>query len=85
MAITPWHYYVTKQVAEEQKRYINSSTGRVSYNFKKFQQHPIKVPHQELIDKFNAFCKPIFELQKNNEQQIRKLERLQKAWIETLE
>ncbi|PYC99517.1 hypothetical protein B4U78_016590 [Microbacterium esteraromaticum] len=58
---------------------INSSTDRVSLDVKRFKDFEIKFPPQSLIDKFNNFCEPIFELQKSNEHIIKRLLRMQKC------
>ncbi|WP_238530701.1 hypothetical protein [Mycoplasma wenyonii] len=52
----------------------------------RFKAFKVKIPkNKELIDKFNNFCEPIFELQKSNEQIIQKFLRLQKCWVESLD
>ncbi|AFN65284.1 hypothetical protein WEN_02485 [Mycoplasma wenyonii str. Massachusetts] len=62
------------------------STATTAFDLSRFKTFKVKIPkNKELIDKFNNFCEPIFELQKRNEQIIQKLLRLQKCWVESLD
>lgn len=63
----------------------SSSTQKGNLKISHLLPLKFKLPPQFLIDKFNSFCEPIFELQKSNEQIIKKLLRLQKGWVESLD
>ncbi|AFN64985.1 hypothetical protein WEN_00910 [Mycoplasma wenyonii str. Massachusetts] len=68
------------------KKKTASSTSSISFSMERFKAFKVKIPkNKELIDKFNNFCEPIFELQKSNEQIIQKFLRLQKCWVESLD
>ncbi|RAO95305.1 hypothetical protein DNK47_00385 [Mycoplasma wenyonii] len=61
------------------------STAKIAFDLNRFLSFKVKLPPQSLIDKFNSFCEPIFELQKSNEQIIKRLLRMQKCWVESLD
>ncbi|PYC99683.1 hypothetical protein B4U78_014965 [Microbacterium esteraromaticum] len=81
----PFLFYLLKGNIGIILRKSTASTKTETVKKEKLNLYPIKLPPQSLIDKFNSFCKPIFELQKSNEQIIKRLLKLQKGWIESLD
>lgn len=79
-------YFLIRENIWALHRLINMSTATKAFDLRRFKAFKVKIPkNKELINKFNNFCEPIFGLQKNNEQIIQKLLRLQKCWVESLD
>lgn len=74
----PYFYFLLPEKITKLLRLTANSTSHQNLKIQKLLNCEIKFPRQSLIDKFNNFCKPIFELQKSNEQIIKRLLRMQK-------
>ncbi|WP_220084660.1 hypothetical protein [Mycoplasma wenyonii] len=81
----PFLFYLLKENIGIILRKSTASTKTETVKKEKLTLHPIKFPSQTLINKFNNFCEPIFELQKSNEQIIKRFLRMQKCWVESLD
>ncbi|PYC99518.1 hypothetical protein B4U78_016585 [Microbacterium esteraromaticum] len=57
----------------------NNTNSVWAINQNRLLSFSFKLPTKPLINKFNSFCEPIFELQKSNEQIIKRLVKLQKC------